>query len=71
MKSTRIAELDTATAKLKQLHALLISINGDGFNNFLELSEEKQENLLWLAADLAKQAKDALEVIVYAQNENT
>lgn len=60
MKSISLERVDTMSTKLNQLHALLASILGAGFESFSELAPTEQENLLWLAADLTSQARDAL-----------
>lgn len=49
-------DYDAATAKLAQLHALLVSVTSDGFAAFQGMSPGLQHDLLWLARDLAEGA---------------
>lgn len=51
-------DYDLLSAKLAQLRALLLTISGSGFSNFLELAELEQERVIWLAADLAGAANE-------------
>lgn len=49
-------DYDAATAKLTQLHALLVSVTSDGFASFQGMAPGLQHDLLWLARDLAEGA---------------
>lgn len=44
---------DKVSANLAKLSAVLASISGEGFEAFRLLADRHQENVLWLAADLA------------------
>ncbi|KIX68475.1 hypothetical protein [Burkholderia pseudomallei] len=45
--------------KAAQLSALLTSMYGEGFATFKRLCDHDQDALIWLAADLADEIKDA------------
>ncbi|TCG03508.1 hypothetical protein BZM27_47960 [Paraburkholderia steynii] len=47
--------LDTISNKAVQLAALLNMCYGNGFENFKDMTDEVQGNVLWLASDLAQQ----------------
>lgn len=49
-------DYDAATAKLTQLHALLVSVTSDGFEAFEGMAPALRHDLLWLARDLAEDA---------------
>lgn len=57
--------IDQITGKLGQLYILLSSLHGDGLDNFLGLSQELQDNLLWLAAELTKEIHDTIALLPY------
>lgn len=57
--------IDQITGKLGQLYALLTSLHGDGLDNFLGLSPELQDNLLWLAAELTQSIRDTVTQLPY------
>jgi hypothetical protein len=40
-----------------QLESLLVTMTGEGFQNFLEHSTEVQENMLWMAYGMAHQMR--------------
>jgi hypothetical protein len=44
---------DKVSANLAKLSAVLASISGEGFESFRLLADRHQENVLWLAADIA------------------
>ncbi|MBB1635102.1 hypothetical protein [Cupriavidus sp. UME77] len=44
---------DHLDAKAAQLHSLLVAFKGEGFQAFHALGAEHQNNLIWLASDLA------------------
>lgn len=44
---------DRLTARAAQLSALLGQLSGEGFEAFKQVRHEDQQNLLWLARDLA------------------
>ncbi len=46
---------DHLDAKAAQLHSLLVAFKGDGFQAFRALGAEHQNNLIWLASDLAEE----------------
>lgn len=52
--------LDRIGTKAAQLESLLIACYGGGFESFSNLGEAHQENLIWLAADLADLAGEVL-----------
>jgi hypothetical protein len=52
--------IDVLSAKLAQLRALLLTVSGAGFSSFSELDLQEQGHVLWLAAELSGEAKDAL-----------
>lgn len=58
MKSLTLEQHDRVSTKLNQLHALLVSVTGTGYESFSELAPLEQQNLLWLASDLARQARN-------------
>ncbi|EIN02294.1 hypothetical protein WQE_04877 [Paraburkholderia hospita] len=49
------AALDAISNKAVQLAALLNMCYGNGFENFKDMTDEVQGNVLWLASDLAEQ----------------
>jgi hypothetical protein len=55
-------KFESGCAKLEQLEALVASISGPGLENFKELTGRLQEHLMWLALDLAREAKEQLVV---------
>ena len=57
--------IDQITGKLGQLYALLTSLHADGLDNFLGLSPELQDNLLWLAAELTQSIRDTVTQLPY------
>jgi hypothetical protein len=50
---------DLIENKSAQLASLLVSMYGNGFECFRRLGARHQENLIWLAADLACDIRDA------------
>lgn len=60
---SRIDTFDDVNRRLTQLIALLNSIYGNGFENFSHMSDEMQDNILWLAADLAEGVKVDFDVL--------
>jgi hypothetical protein len=57
---TSIERYDSVSATLSQLSALLTSISGQGFENFSLMTDAYQADLLWLASNLASDAKATL-----------
>lgn len=55
-----IDRYDSVSATISQLAALLTSISGQGFETFSAMTEGYQGDLLWLACELACQAKATL-----------
>jgi hypothetical protein len=53
-------QFDAAMAKLRSLLALL---SGEGFTSFKSLAEDNQQNLIWLAFDLADDVGRAGELV--------
>ncbi|MCA8051314.1 hypothetical protein [Burkholderia arboris] len=55
--------------KSAQLHALLTSMYGEGFDSFNSLNGQLKDSLLWLAADLAESIERASrgEVAIYTE----
>ncbi|WP_143516201.1 hypothetical protein [Pusillimonas sp. T2] len=57
--------IDKITGKHGQLHALPTSLHADGLDNFLGLSPELQNNLLWLAAELTQNIRGTVTQLPY------
>lgn len=57
---------DRLQQRAEQLNALLSSVAGEGFEPFSRLNDELQQNLLWLAADLAKDVRDLSHKVLSA-----
>ncbi|MGX6570421.1 hypothetical protein [Cupriavidus necator] len=51
--SIDVDRLDRIESASMQLHSLLVAISGEGFKSFQRLADQHQDNLLWLARDLA------------------
>ena len=54
----RIDLINDIDRRLAQLTALLQSIYGGGFESFNGMNERLQDNILWLASDLAEEIKN-------------
>lgn len=59
-------QFDAATAKLCSLLAML---SGEGFTAFKNLSEDNQQNLIWLAFDLADDVWRAGKLVSVARTD--
>jgi len=59
-------QLDAATAKLC---SLLTMLSSEGFTAFKNLSEDNQQNLIWLAVDLADDVGRAGKIVAGARTD--
>lgn len=59
-------QFDAATAKLC---SLLTMLSGEGFTAFKSLSEDNQQNLIWLAFDLADDVGRAGKLVAGARTD--
>lgn len=55
--------LDHARMRGGQLSSLLLLIGGEGLENFLSINAQAQENILWLARQLATETEAMLEIV--------
>jgi len=55
--------LDHARMRGGQLSSLLLLIGGEGLENFLSINADAQENILWLARQLATETEAMLEIV--------
>jgi len=62
-------QYDELTKRAAQLTALLGSIYGEGFESFSNLCDIYRDNVLWLAADLAREIKERLDSAYGASHE--
>ena len=53
IEQSHLDDQDRLDTKVAQLHSLLVAFKGEGFQSFHALGAEHQNNLIWLAADLA------------------
>ncbi len=60
-KQVPIRTIDRATQLANQLEAMLVHAYGTGGEAFRGMSDEIQDNYLWLAADLAAEMVKLLE----------
>lgn len=51
---------DVATAKIKQLDAMLAAISGAGFVNFRNMNADLQENFIWALSEQAQDIRKAI-----------
>lgn len=61
IQQTPTDDLDVATARLDQAHALASLTHGDCFETFANRPDEIQHNTLWLLGSLIGEARDALQ----------
>ncbi len=54
---------DQLTARLSQLSALLLAINGDGFENFQNMNAESQQSYLWACRMMALEAEELAAIV--------
>lgn len=54
---------DHAAMRSGQLASLLLLIHGDGLQYFQNLEDNSQQNILWLAYQLAAETEESIELI--------
>lgn len=65
----QLASRDQFDASMAKLRSLLTLLSGEGFTVFKSLSEDNQQNLIWLAFDLADDVGRAGELVAGAQTD--
>jgi iron uptake system EfeUOB component EfeO/EfeM len=58
-----LASRDQFDAAMKKLRSLLTMFSGEGFTAFKTLSDDNQQNLIWLASDLADDVARAGQLV--------
>jgi hypothetical protein len=66
-KLINIDYIDNASRLSKQLSALLCSISGEGFETFAVMTNDTQNNLIWLADELASQLDEVIRKIALSE----
>ena len=59
--------LDHARMRSAQLSSLLLLIGGEGLDNFKIINADAQENILWLAYQLAKETEAMFDLVAADQ----
>ena len=65
----QLTSRDQFDAAMAKLHSLLTLLSGEGFIAFKSLSEDNQQNLIWLAFDLADDVGRAGELVAEARTD--
>jgi hypothetical protein len=63
----QLASRDQFDAAIAKLRSLLTLLSGEGFAAIKSLSEDNQQNLIWLAFDLANDVGRAGELVAEAR----
>ncbi len=63
-KASAIDIRDHLSARLSQLHALLVATHGCGYESFNQLSDPLKDNYLWCCAAIAEECETLVDACV-------